>query len=107
MLSVRVRWCLFVREIKHPGVFGLNYCVCSCWFVSVDKKDFVDKLLLKNWWGIFISKSPHWGNFGGILPPNPPLFIVCTSHGTLRDNLSPMPIIQSFMLPSVSKTSIN
>lgn len=74
MLSVRVRWCLFVREIKHSGVFGLNYCVCSCWFVSVDKKDFVDKLLLKNWWGIFISKSPHWGNFGGILPPNPPLF---------------------------------
>ena len=73
-LSVRVRWCLFVSEIKHSGVLGVNYCVGSCWFVSVGKKHFVDKLLLKNWWGIFISKSPHWGNFGGILPPKSPSF---------------------------------
>ena len=78
-----------------------------CLYVPADKNDFVDKLLLKIDGGFSFQKAPIGGNFGGIWGQNPPLFIVCTSHGTLRDNLSPMPIIQSFMLPSVSKTSIN
>ena len=78
-----------------------------CLYVPADKNDFVDKLLLKIDGGFSFQKAPTGGISGEFCPQIPRFFIVFTPHGTLRDNLSSMSVIQSFMLPSVSKTSIN
>nr|DAF15110.1 MAG TPA: hypothetical protein [Bacteriophage sp.] len=48
---------------------GTNCCACSYLFVSVDNGRFVDKLLPKNLWGIFVLKSPHRGILSGKIPP--------------------------------------
>ena len=58
--------------------------------------------------GDFHFKKPPIGGISGeFCHQIPHFFIVCIPHGVLQDNLSSMSVIQSFMLPSVSKTSIN